>query len=29
MTIGTIIAVALVVAATTGLCALLVVWLAN
>ena len=29
MTIGAIIAVALVVAATTGLCALLVVWLAN
>ena len=29
MTIGTIIAVALVVAAATGLCALLVVWLAD
>ena len=29
MTIGTIIAVAVVVAAITGLCALLVVWLAN
>jgi hypothetical protein len=29
MTVGTIIAVALVVAATTGLCALLVVWLAD
>jgi hypothetical protein len=29
MMVGTIIAVALVIAATTGLCALLVVWLAD